>query len=121
MKDLVIGETKPDLIENQYKDTIKAILNCSPEEFAERYREYKKAEEEFKKVYEPLKEGLLRLHENAPDLANVVIIGGVKMTYVSPSVRTSIDSKLLKEEEPEIAKKFTKTTEVGATIKILGE
>ena len=30
------------------------------------------------------------------------------------------DSKKLKEEEPELAKKFTKTTDVNATIRIEG-
>lgn len=40
------------------------------------------------------------------------------MTYVSPSTRSSIDSKKLKEEEPAIAEKFTKTTNVTASVRI---
>ena len=42
----------------------------------------------------------------------------MKLTYVSPSERKTIDSKKLKEEEPEIAKKFTKTTNVKASVRI---
>ena len=40
------------------------------------------------------------------------------MTYVSPSTRTIVDTKKLKEEEPDIAKKFTKTSTVKATIRL---
>ena len=44
--------------------------------------------------------------------------GKLKITYVAPSNRTSIDSKKLQKEEPEIYKKYVKTTTVEGNIKI---
>ena len=44
--------------------------------------------------------------------------GKVKLTHVSPSTRSTIDNKKLKEEEPELAKKFTKVTNVSASIRL---
>ena len=42
----------------------------------------------------------------------------LKITYVAPSSRTSVDSKKLEKEEPEIYKKYVKTTTVEGSIKI---
>ena len=70
------------------------------------------------KVYEPFKANIIGLHKTHTDLPKTIIVGGVKLTYVSPSVRNTIDSKRLKEEEPELAKKFTKTSNVSATIRL---
>ena len=42
----------------------------------------------------------------------------LKITYVAPSCRTSVDSKKLQKEEPEIYKKYVKTTTVAGSIKI---
>ena len=44
--------------------------------------------------------------------------GKLKITYVAPSSRTSVDSKKLEMEEPEIYKKYIKTTTVAGSIKI---
>ena len=44
--------------------------------------------------------------------------GNLKITYVAPSCRTSVDSKKLEKEEPEIYKKYVKTTTVEGSIKI---
>lgn len=104
--------------DEEIKEMIQSVLNCEPDEFYKKYKKYKKAEEEFNKLYEPFKTGLIQLHNEHNDLPNTVIVGGAKLTYVSPSTRTSIDSKKLKEEEPEIAKKFTKTTDVKASVRI---
>jgi predicted phage-related endonuclease len=51
-------------------------------------------------------------------MPKTITIGGTKLTYVSPSIRNTIDSKKLKEEEPELAKKYTKATNVSATVRI---
>ena len=93
-------------------------LNCDPKDFYKKYKNYKKAEAEFKKLYEPFKQNLLDLYETDNTLPKSIMIEGVKVTYISPNVRTSLDSKKLKEEEPELAKKFTKSTNVAATLKI---
>ena len=44
--------------------------------------------------------------------------GKLKITYVAPSSRTSVDSKKLEIEKPEIFKKYAKTTTVAGSIKI---
>lgn len=42
----------------------------------------------------------------------------LKVTYVEPTTRTTIDSKKLKEELPAIAEKYTKTTMVKGSVRI---
>lgn len=106
--------------EEEFKEVVQSILNCEPDEFYKKYKKMKKAEEEFNKLYEPFKKNLIQLHSEHNDLPHTVVIGGAKLTYVSPSIRTSIDSKKLKEEEPEIAKKFTKSTPISASVRIEG-
>ena len=120
MREVVIkeeGETDEE-IEESLSDLFSQALNCDPEVFTEKYRAYKKATEEFEKLYVPFKENIIELHKKHKDLPKTVIVGGTKLTYVSPSTRSTIDSKKLKEEEPELAKKFTKTSNVKATVRI---
>ena len=113
MKDEAVGDAITD-----FANALRhALNNHTPEEFYQKYREMKKAEADFKEIYEPLKAEMIKLHETA-GLPKKVIIGGTTLTYVSPSVRNTIDSKKLKEEEPELAKKFTKSTNIPATVKL---
>lgn len=42
----------------------------------------------------------------------------IKLTYVAPTTRTAIDSTRLKKELPEIAEKYTKTSNVKASLRI---
>lgn len=42
----------------------------------------------------------------------------IKVTYVAPTTRTAIDSAKLKKELPEIAEKYTKTSNVKASLRI---
>ena len=42
----------------------------------------------------------------------------LKVTYVEPTTRTSIDSARLKKELPAIAEKYTKTTAVKGSVRI---
>ena len=44
--------------------------------------------------------------------------GKLKITYIAPSCRTSVDSKKLEKEDPETYKKYAKTTTVAGSIKI---
>lgn len=104
----------------EVRSSVLSVLNCKPEEFAKKYNDYKIAKAEFEEIFEPVKDVMLLIHKDKPELPSSVVIGGVKLTYVSPSTRTSIDSKKLKEEEPELAKKFTKTTTVSASVRIDG-
>lgn len=42
----------------------------------------------------------------------------VKFTYVAPTTRTTIDSTKLKKDLPEVAEKYSKTSNVSASVKI---
>lgn len=125
MKEVVIEDDAiEELTETEAEnvaDLFRQALTCSPEEFAEKYDAFQKAKKEFDEVYEPFKNNLIKLHEDTSDIIipKTILVGGkAKVTYVSPSRRTSVDTKRLKEEEPELAKKYTKTTSVSATVRI---
>ena len=117
-EEVIVEEMATDEELDTFAGQLRSILNCEPEEFYLKYREYKEAESKFKEIYDPFKEKLIQLYTNTPDLPKSIVIGGSKLTYVSPSIRNTIDSKKLKEEEPEIAKKFTKSTSVKASIRL---
>lgn len=95
-------------------------LGCDADEFARKYKAMKKAEQEFEEVYAPFKANLIELHSKHKDLPKSVVVGGTKLTYVSASTRKTIDSKKLKEEEPSVAEKYTKITNVNPTIRLEG-
>ena len=117
MKEMVVEGEEYDSEKLEF-DKFKQALPCEPEEFGQKYRAFKKASEEFDKVFIPFKENIIKLHEQSDYLPKTVIVDSVKLTYVSPSTRNTIDSKKLKEEEPELAKKFTKTSNVKATVRL---
>ena len=117
MKEMVVEDEEYDSEKLEF-DKFKQALPCEPEEFGQKYRAFKKASEEFDKVFIPFKENIIKLHEQSDYLPKTVIVDSVKLTYVSPSTRNTIDSKKLKEEEPELAKKFAKTSNVKATVRI---
>ena len=117
MKEVVVEGEEYDSEKLEF-DKFKQALPCEPEEFGQKYRAFKKALEEFDKVFIPFKENIIKLHEQSDYLPKTVIVDSVKLTYVSPSTRNTIDSKKLKEEEPELAKKFTKTSNVKATVRL---
>lgn len=99
-------------------DLFLQALGCDPEEFSQKYLKMKQAEKEFEELYAPFKENLIDLHSKKFGLPKSIVLGTTKLTYVSPSTRNTIDSKKLKEEEPAIAEKYTKTTNVKATIRL---
>ena len=78
-----------------------------------------------------VKENELKLMKEKVDKVNEILYGtmekegvktvdrgNLKITYVAPSSRTSVDSKKLEKEEPEIYNKYVKTTTVAGSIKI---
>ena len=113
-------EELPEDEANNITALFEQALPCKPDDFAQRYKKYKDAKAEFDAVYEAFKVNLIELHKVKPNLPKSVIIGGAKLTYVSASTRKTIDSKKLKEEEPSIAEKYTKITNVNPTIRLEG-
>ena len=122
IREVVVEEVSEEMTKDAADEVNRAFrqaMTCDPDEFAKRYKEFKEAKAKFDEVYEPFKLNLLSLYKDHPDIPKTVVIGGaVKLTHVSPSTRSTIDSKKLKEEEPELAKKFTKTTNVSASIRL---
>ena len=122
IKEVIVEEVSEEMTEEAADEVNRAFrqaLTCDPDEFARLYKEFKEAKAKFFEVYEPFKLNLLSLYKDRPDIPKNVVIGGaVKLTHVAPSVRNTIDSKKLKEEEPAIAEKFTKTTNVSASIRL---
>ena len=119
MKDVAVEEYMPEDVVQNVNSKFRQAIACDSEEFAKRYREFKEAKERFDEVYETAKSNLIKLYEDDPALPKSVCVGGaVKLTYVSPNTRSTIDTKKLKEEEPAIAEKFTKSTKVSASIRL---
>lgn len=80
--------------------------------------EFEKKALEMKLKQEELKENLKQAMEKnnvtkwkSPD-------GRLKVTYRSATTRTSLDSKKLKEELPDIYEEYSKTSEVASSISI---
>lgn len=71
---------------------------------------------EAKAKQENLKEALLKEMEERN--LKTYEKNGVKITYVAPSTRSTIDSAKLKKDLPEIAEKYTKETQVKASLRI---
>lgn len=89
------------------------------EELEELMEEIKVKEDELKLMKEKVdkvKENLYGTMEK--EGIKTVDRGKLKITYVAPSTRVSVDSKKLQKEEPEIYKKYVKTTTVAGSIKI---
>lgn len=97
---------------------ISVARDLVPNDFVEKYKALKKAQDELNEIEENVKKKLLEMFESIPDLeSNTVTIDGLKFTYVGPSKRKSVDTKKLKEEYPEIYKKLIKESDVASSIR----
>ena len=86
------------------------------EEFTKEYAEFQKKVLEMdlkaKEVKEALKESMEKY--NIPSYEDNFI----KVTYRKPSTRTTVDSKKLKEELPDIYEEYSKTTNVASSVSV---
>lgn len=103
----LISDVDLGVSEEELEDLEELIQEIEIKEY-----ELKQMKEKVDKVKETLystmeKEGVKTVDRNK-----------LKITYVAPSTRTSIDSKKLQKEEPEIYKKYVNTTTVAGSIKI---
>ena len=96
-----------------------AVNHTDIEELAELELLIKRIEEQ-KKVAEAQAQDLRAAIMQAMEQNGVMSFENenVKLTYVAPTTRTSIDSAKLKKELPEIAEKYTKTSNVKASLRI---
>lgn len=72
----------------------------------------KKIEDQEKAMREQLKEAMEKYGVKSFESDTV------KFTYVAPTTRTTIDSKALKKDLPDVAAKYSKTSNVSASVKI---
>lgn len=99
--------------------TFKAPIPGLPKETLPVLQQLQELEVQAKKIEDlkiALKENLLAAMEKhgVEKWDNEVMI----VTYVKPTTRTSIDSAKLKKEMPEIAEKYSKTSNVKSSIRI---
>lgn len=89
------------------------------EDLTELMEDIKSKEEELKLLKEKVDKVKGILYDTmGKEGVKTVDRGKLKITYVAPSSRTSVDSKKLEKEEPEIYKKYVNTTTVAGSIKI---
>ena len=89
------------------------------EDLTELMEDIKSKEEELKLLKEKVDKVKGILYDTmGKEGVKTVDRGKLKITYVAPSNRTSVDSKKLEKEEPDIFKKYVKTTTVAGSIKI---
>ena len=86
------------------------------QEFTKKYVEFQKKALEMKLMEKEVSEELKKaMEENG-------ILGFeddfIKVTYRKATTRTTIDSKRLKEEKPEIAEEYSKTSNVSSSVSI---
>ncbi len=80
--------------------------------------EFEKKALEMKLKQEELKENLKQAMEDNGITKWISPNGELKVTYRSATTRTSLDSKKLKEELPDIYEEYSKTSEVASSISI---
>lgn len=99
-----VEETDLQVIESTVPDVLKAITDITVQK--------KKLEEQEtlmkQKLLQAMEEHGVKSFENAK----------VKFMYVAPTTRTSIDSKKLKADHPDIAEAYSKTSNVSASVRI---
>lgn len=102
--DMVDEPKEVILLEQHYPTLVEAITDLSVRK--------KAIEDEEKQMKEMLITAMKECHLKSWD--NDLI----KITYVAPTTRTSIDSAKLKKEKPDIAEKYSKTSSVSESVRI---
>ena len=85
-------------------------------DFIERYKDFQKIKLEMELLEKEFKEELKEAMEKTGQTS--ILLEGFSVTYRKGSKRTTIDTKRLKEENPEIAKQYEKETETSASVVI---
>lgn len=110
------------LFEAERNNTEYAVtpVNADKLQALEEIEEYIKNIEETKKEYEKQAEEMRSaiLEEMKKTGTQSLETDKIKLTYVAPFTRSSIDSKKLKEEMPEVYEKYQKETTVKESLKI---
>lgn len=120
-----VGEDKIENLLNAEKegrlisDVDLGVSEEELEELQELMQDIKSKEEELNLLKEKVDKVKGILYDTmGKEGVKTVDRGKLKITYVAPSCRTSVDSKKLEKEDPETYKKYVKTTTVAGSIKI---
>lgn len=79
----------------------------------QKLKEFQITLQEMKNEEDEMKEAIARAFAEAGVEPHTVSLAGAQFVYKKGSTRTSIDSKRLKAEKPEIAEQYTKVTNVS--------
>lgn len=102
--DAVTEETTLVTMKQEAAAVIKVIADLTLQK--------KQIEEQEKVMREQLKEAMEKYGVKSFESDTV------KFTYIAPTTRTTIDSKALKKDLPDVAAKYSKTSNVSASVKI---
>lgn len=106
------------VLEENETSLTNVAKDLMPKDFVKKYKQMKKLQAELDEMENSFKQNLIQMFESIPELeTNSVSLDGLKFTYTKPYTKTSVDSKKLKEEYPEIYNKVTKTSNVKSSIK----
>ncbi len=103
-EDAVTEENSLAVMQTEAAAIIKGIANLTLQK--------KKIEDQEKAMREQLKAAMEKYGVKKFETPEV------KFTYVAPTTRTTIDSKALKADLPDVAAKYSKTSNVSASVKI---
>jgi hypothetical protein len=99
-----IEETDLQVIQSAVPDVLKAITDITVQK--------KKLDEQEKVMKKKLQEAMETYGVKSFETPEV------KFLYVAPTTRTTIDSKKLKADHPDIAELYSKTSNVSASVRI---
>lgn len=80
--------------------------------------DFEKKALEMKLKQDELKQNLLEVMEENNIINWTSPNGNLKVSYRKPSTRTTVDSKRLKEELPDVYDEYSKTSEVSSSVSI---
>ena len=104
-----VEETDLQVIESTVPDVLKKLSHRQVISFTVQKKKLEEQEKLMKeKLLQAMEEHGVKSFENAK----------VKFMYVAPTTRTTIDSKKLKADHPDIAKAYSKTSNVSASVRI---
>lgn len=103
-KDAFTEESGLAVMQNEAAAIIKACANLTLQK--------KQIEDQEKQMRKQLQEAMEKYGVKSFETPEV------KFVYVAPTTRNTIDSKALKAELPDVAARFTKTSNVSASVKI---
>lgn len=90
------------------------------QEFKDNYKKFVNLKNTIEEAQKIIKEQLIAYYESLPEEDRKQMdFDTFKVSYVKGSIRKTLDSKKLQDEEPEIYNKYLKETQVSSTIKFI--